>query len=251
MDDGDGVYYSGVSHRSSAGRWPQRLKKAAVGLVGLAALFGGGTFLVTSVLAARTGTDGPGALAPASPPGSSPAEVRLAPAHRSPAPGPIPGTLGAARQSSRPSPTPSPPPSLAPAPLTDDEVAASQVSRLLQAPAPAPTASGLTATSSPVTVTRETAADGSAIRVVAARYDLTGRGELLAAADRGHQTGKARCTDNFRVPGSEAAQSRPGLLLCWRTSAARSVVTVAVRRTGAPGTTASVAAINRAWTALD
>jgi hypothetical protein len=247
MDDGDGVYFAAAEHYPEERPGPRRIKKAAVAVVGLAALLGGGSFLITTVLTAHSRTSStrePAALAPAI---THSAPVRSAPAATAapPAPGPIPGTLGAARQSSRPSPTPSP--SLS-ALVTDDDIAAAQVNRLLQAPSAAP--SGMVAAQGGVTVVNSTGSDGSAIRTVSARYDVTARWELLLAADSGRQVGNARCSRNFRAAGSGAAQARPGLLLCWRTSGGKSVVTVAMTKTGSPGTTASIAAMDRAWVAL-
>lgn len=235
---GDGVYYSEGTERIQR-RSLQRRKKALVAFLGLAAVLGGGSYGITTWLAARdsitTITD---ALVPvtASSPTAHPrasASVRSARPKRTPAPGPAPVTKSAARQQYRPSPTPT-------STLTDDQIAAVQVGHLLERPHAA----------SAVVVTNETAADGSLIRVVTARRDLTGQWESLWAADAGRPVGPARCTDNFKINGSSYAEVRPGMLLCWRTSAAKSVVTIATAGSGRPAADSSVAVVNREWSRI-
>ncbi|MET0417218.1 MAG: hypothetical protein ABW022_14500, partial [Actinoplanes sp.] len=143
--------------------------------------------------------------------------------------------LSAARQSSRPSPTPSP------SVLPDDEMAGAQVSRLLPGPSDGPVAAGGT-----TVVANETGADGSAIRIVSGLHDLRKR---LWAADAGVQVGDARCTQNLRGGGTTAAV-RPRMLLCWRVSAGKSVVTVATNAAGRPQAAASVRVLDRVWQQL-
>ncbi|MGX6607158.1 hypothetical protein ACWKSP_34295 [Micromonosporaceae bacterium Da 78-11] len=241
---GDGVYYSAETDRKQR-RGSQRRKKALVAVVGLAALLGGGSYGVTTWLNARGDVTDLGAIGPVTARSSAvgkPSATRSKSAK--PAPGPAPATKSAVRQSSRPSPTPVPLST-----LSDDEIAAVQVNRLLES---SPTASGVAAAAAvaPVTVAKEQAADGSTIRVVTARHDLTGQWELLWAADMGRSVGMSRCTQNFRINGSTVAQVRPGMLLCWRTSQVKSVVTVATVPRGRPVASTSVAVINREWAEL-
>ena len=88
------------------------------------------------------------------------------------------------------------------------------------------------------------------IRVVSAHYDLTGRSELLAAADQGHVVGGARCTRNLRVGAGAAPEVRPGMLLCWRTAADKSVVTIAIDKLRPPSAAASAVVVDQEWTAM-
>jgi hypothetical protein len=234
MDEGDGVYYSETARRP-------RHRRAVAGIAALAAVLGAGAYVLTTVIVDRNRTATtaePGVLAPFGTPSPSPSRT---PSAEAPSPGPVAGTRAAVRQSTRPSPTPSP------GATPDDEIADAQVSRLLQA-RPTAAASGVAAASGPVTVANEAGADGSTIRVVSARYDLTGRWELLLAADRGRQVGDGRCTNTFKVGGT--AEVRPTMLLCWRTTAPKSVVTVATVERGTPSPPVSIAAIARAWSAL-
>ena len=242
---GDGVYYSEGTERKQR-RSLQRRKKALVAVLGLAAVLGGGSYGVTTWLAARdsitTITDGLGPMAPTARTSASahprPSATTGRP-KRTPAPGPAPVTKSAARQRYRPSPAPT-------STLTDDQIAAVQVGHLLERPYSAGSASPASA----VTVTNQTAADGSLIRVVSARRDLTRQRETLWAADAGQSVGSARCTQNFKINGSRYAEVRPGMLLCWRTSAARSVVTVATVKVGRPSAASSIAVVDREWSRI-
>jgi hypothetical protein len=92
--------------------------------------------------------------------------------------------------------------------------------------------------------------DHHTLKVVSALDDLSGQHELAWAADSGHPVGDARCTQNFRIGPSAAAKVRPTMLLCWRTSADRSVYTVAVDLDQRPSEKASVATINEVWSKL-
>ncbi len=92
--------------------------------------------------------------------------------------------------------------------------------------------------------------DHHTLRVVSARSDLTGKRELAWVADAGQPVGDARCTQNFHIGPGAPARVRPTLLICWRTSAARSVYTVAVDVDHRPSAKASVEAIDRAWDEL-
>jgi len=89
--------------------------------------------------------------------------------------------------------------------------------------------------------------DHHTLRVVSARGDLSGQRELAWVADSGHQVGDARCTQNFRIGPSAAPRVRPTMMLCWRTSAHRSVYTVAVDVQHPPSEKASVATIDQVW----
>lgn len=248
MGEGDGVYYSGSAYSGSDSAAPvsegrsaaRRAKKVVVAAVGLSALGAGAYFGTTLLTGNPPGyvSGGPAALAPVAPATSTEPTVAAPPAM--PSPGPQIGTKSGVRQSARPSPTPS---ELA---LTDDEVAAAQVGRLLQA-SPPTAATGMAIESGPVTVSDETGTDGSAIRVVAARYDLTAR---WSPADRGRAVGDARCTQNLQIGIDSAPQPRPTMLMCWRAGPAKSVVTVAIGRQRKPLDAAVLDVLDRQWLAL-
>jgi hypothetical protein len=92
--------------------------------------------------------------------------------------------------------------------------------------------------------------DKHTMKIVSAHGDLTGQRELAWAADAGHAAGAARCTQNFRFNPQSKAGGRPSMLLCWRTSATKSVYTLAVDITQKPSERASVATLNATWNAM-
>jgi hypothetical protein len=87
------------------------------------------------------------------------------------------------------------------------------------------------------------------MRIRTARYDLTGQYELAWAADGGEQVGNARCTQKFRLGGG-GVRERPTMLLCWHTSAGKSVITLATIRKGRPSKLSSTATIDEQWASL-
>ncbi|MFC7534720.1 hypothetical protein [Actinoplanes sp. GCM10030250] len=93
--------------------------------------------------------------------------------------------------------------------------------------------------------------ENGTIRILSAQRDLTGHRELLLAGDEGQAVGNGiRCTSDVRMETEVPASRRPGLLLCWRTSQARSVITMAVVPRGELPTASSIAVIGREWAKL-
>ncbi|GGK24578.1 hypothetical protein GCM10010124_16360 [Pilimelia terevasa] len=92
--------------------------------------------------------------------------------------------------------------------------------------------------------------DRRTLRVVSARADLTGQRELAWIADEGRPVGNARCTQKFQFSSGRPAAERPTLLMCWRTSAARSAYTILVDLSGRPSAADSLLALDRAWSRL-
>ncbi|WP_250007122.1 hypothetical protein [Actinoplanes sp. M2I2] len=88
------------------------------------------------------------------------------------------------------------------------------------------------------------------LKVVSARADLTGYEELSWVGGEGEPVGPAQCTQKFRLSNDMKPMERRSLLVCWRTSAERSVYTVAVNPKARPSKEASVAAITKAWAKL-
>ena len=243
MEEG-GVY-------RSERRRVQRRKKIAVGIAGLGAILAGGGYAVSAWHTAQDSLmiGDLGAFGPHPPPVQEPPPTATATASPGPSAVPAPTSrpastrLSGARRLSRPSPVPSP------SRVPDDDLASAQLSRLLQAPRSTPSGGPATAGGT-IVVTNESGPDGSAIRVLSARYDLTRRGTLLWAADGGQPVGDARCTQRLRIDGGAVTENRPGVLLCWRVSPAKSVVTVATRRAGSPVAAASARVIERTWQQL-
>ncbi len=96
----------------------------------------------------------------------------------------------------------------------------------------------------------ETTRDGT-IRVVSAKGDLTDQREMLLAADSGQPVGHSHCTNNLRFSAGAPPRKLAGLLLCWRISGARSVLTLATAKGGhKPSADASTAIIDQEWAKL-
>lgn len=215
-DDG-AVYQSEMPDRAR-----RRRTRFAAGAIGLAAVLGAGAFLLTAQLTDRdenTRNQDIGALAPVVPSArpTTPA-VSLPPG----GPSPEPPTRSAVKRSTSPSPTPS----------------------------VIPSATGLAAAGTAVNEHNVTTAEGT-VRVVSARYDLTGQRDLLMAGDEGNPVGNARCTSKLRFANSTGVRDVPSMLLCWRTSPERSVITVAVAGNGKPSRQHSVQLLDREWKKLD
>jgi hypothetical protein len=244
MSHDDGVYQSATSRRRS-----QRRKQAAVGVAGLGALLGAGAYVITAHLVGgdSTATGDTGALAPIKPPAATAMAVPEPPKQsRSATPSSARPratvTKAAARQEI--SPTPPDPEAVRKEIDAARSAAAADGHPLLRALTPAP---GVIAAQA--VITSERTPEGT-VRISTAKGDLRGQGTQLLAADDGVAVGNAHCTDNIRFSSGAPPRRIPTMLLCWRTSATRSVVTMAVATKGHPSTATSLQIINREWTRL-
>ena len=225
-------------------RFSRRRTQAAVGAVGLAAILGGGAYLVTEHLTdGGTVTSDSGALAPLTPPAagtSASPSVRTSASATSRAP--------AGNVSREPSPATS-------APKTARErvdaarAAAAENGVEVQRPLPAATVPTVVRDVR-VTNSGSLKEDGRTLRVVSGRGDLSGYRELAWVADQGEKVGAATCSQTFRFANNAEAERKPNLLICWRTSAAASVYTVMVDLDGKPSKQDSVAALAKQWSSL-
>lgn len=243
----DGVYQSATTAR------PRRRKQAVAGAIGLAAVLGAGAYVITSQVVDRDGTatTDTGAIAPIVGPASG------ASSDASPASASASASASAATSMATPTPasagtkrTRSPKPVASTSVSVEEEIKAARVAAendghpLQRARTAAPDAA-----TGPVNERDEPSANGI-MRIVSARFDLTGQRELLWAADDGEQVGNARCTQNFRLSDEAEPEKRPTMMLCWRTSTDKSVLTVAVTRKGRPSAAASVAVLDKEWAKL-
>jgi hypothetical protein len=210
------------------GRWGGRRTKIALGVVGLAAVLGAGAYTITDRLTGPRGeTTHNGAL------------VRQ--------PLPIDPASKAVTQSASSSASAS-------ATSLDPHVVASikaardkMVKDGVKVTRPLPTQS----TGSPV-VGLARSDDGSLkaggiVRVVTARSDLTGREELGWVAGGVTSYGDNKCSQTFRLFNSPRPAKKPNLLMCWRTSAKKSVVAVVVDPKGKPSRAKALDVLERKW----
>jgi hypothetical protein len=212
--DGDLPSDEEIAARTRAGRG-----RMVVGAAGLALLVSGG-YLISAQLTERnapTMNRTPGALAPMVPvTQSAPATAPTIPVTRS-AP-----TTATERDGIGPAPS---------------AVAGADTRRSITAAGGA----GGQGRAAAVSTSVRTTAEGS-IRITTAKSDLT---DLLPAADGSTPAGRGRCTRNL-LGGPPV----PARLLCWRTSADRSVITLATAATGRPSTAVSLAVLDREWARL-
>jgi hypothetical protein len=236
--EGAGVYAPGPARRA------RRRRQAAIGAVGLLAILGVGGIVATQVLddpdttaitgagaplPVASGTGAPSAVTGSTQPGSAAAST---------------ATTGAAKGA----------PTATPKPLTTEEQIAAVRSAAAKPnnqvrPGLPPNAAADTVNPADVT-TATTQQGGEDLKTVSARQDLTGYQELSLIADQGTRYGDSRCTSKIRVSPKDKPRERPTLLLCWRTSAEKSVFTVAVKRDGRPSSKLSLAAIDKRWAEL-
>jgi hypothetical protein len=229
------------------GRPDLRRRRFALGAAGLAVVLGGGAYLITSQVVdhrdATVATD-TGALAPPAGP-ASPSESATPPAvSASPSTG---ATKAKATSTSAPTTAPAPQSSTA----VDQEIKEARAKAAKDGvPLMRARTAGPDVESGPVSQRTEQRKNGE-LRIVTAKFDLTGQGELLWPANGGKSVGdNTECTQTFRFSNEAKASTKKNLLLCWRTSATRSVVTALVDRSGKPSTADSIAVIDREWAKL-
>jgi len=222
----------------------RRRKQVLLGVAGLAAVLGAGAYVITAqVLDHRdaTTTGDTGALAPMITPASATPSVDLSSAP------PATASASASVSAAPPSATPSPSRSSS----VDEQIRKAREKAAKDGyPLQRALTAGPHAESGPVSERSEPRPGGGSLRVITAKFDLSGQRELLWAADRGKAVGDSHCTQNFRFSNNTKPAIRPNLLLCWRTSADRSVATVLVDQKGKPSAAESVQIINREWAKL-
>jgi len=250
----DGGYRSSTAGRSGGRR------RAAAGALGFAALLGAGAYLMSGQVADRNGSterrdvEAIGGLAPSTLPEPS-ASVSAVPADSASAAVSAGSSPPASAATKAPGERKSPAADRKPA--ADSKKVRKEIRRARAAAAkdghPLQRAltpkEGKAAAAGVVNQRNETTPEGT-LRVLTARHDLSGQRELLMAADEGFAVGAARCTQRFRFSAGDQGRERPTMMLCWRTSANRSVVTLAVAKKGRPSAASSAVVINREWSRL-
>lgn len=229
-----------------AARRKRRRGKAAVGAAGLAALLGGGAFLVTDLLTGKPETiaTDSGALSPLAPP-SLASEPPSASASTSAT---RHGRSGAAAsKSAEPAPSAGPTTKSAEQRIKDARRDAAEHGVPLMRPLPA-----VTVPQADIRVTNSGSLQSrnGTLRVVWAPGDLTGQRELAWAADDGDPYADARCTQTLRLSNDTKGSTKPTVMMCWRTSATRSVIAIQVRLDGHPSRAVAAAAVDKQWRAM-
>lgn len=240
-DDGMTGEYSSAVPRNS-----QRRKQVVIGVVGLLSILGVGGIAAKQVIddqgtapASQVGALEP---PPAVPPPASAAVL--------PAPGtPRASVASASAAIGSASPTVVSTPGAAEplATTTPSRAAAPRSTRTLR---PLPTIAGADAVAEADVTTSTVKRGGERLKIASARADLTGYRELGWIVGKGEKVGNAHCTKKIKLSADEAVREHPTLLICWRTSAQKSVYTVAVKINGVPSKKLSAAAIGKEWARL-
>ncbi|WP_433791308.1 hypothetical protein [Actinoplanes sp. CA-252034] len=116
-------------------------------------------------------------------------------------------------------------------------------------PAPANPA-GEAAAAAAKEVTVGSAQEGGTMRIVTVRGDLAGQREIGWVAGGVKRYGQAQCSQRFKLYNEQEPKTRPNLLVCWQTSAKRSVIVVDTKIGGRPSAEKSLAVIEREWRKL-
>lgn len=224
-----------------------RRTRVVAGAVGLAGLLGGGTYVAVARLAptaSETRTHDVGALPPAATTTDAPsvpptAAVRHSGAGLRPKAGQQPTTA---------------------APVTSEayRTAAEQVAaaraaaakdgvRVVHPPVSAASPAAVAAAAAAHVENLGSLKQGSTMRVITAKMDLTGLREQGWVAGGVTAHGPASCSQTFRFGNEQKAAIKPTLLVCWRTSAHKSVITVAVDTKGHPSVAKSITTIDERW----
>jgi hypothetical protein len=85
------------------------------------------------------------------------------------------------------------------------------------------------------------------LRITSARRNLAGQRELSWIPDAGEKVGDASCSNKVRLAEGAPEMVKPTLLLCWRTTATKSVFVISVNPAGRPSKTTAVAAVDKEW----
>jgi hypothetical protein len=88
------------------------------------------------------------------------------------------------------------------------------------------------------------------LRITTARADLTDQKDQRMAADQGTKIGDVNCTQHFHFAANVKPKVIPNMMICWRLSARRSVVTLGVTHVGKPSPLTYASIIHREWAKL-
>lgn len=249
---------TGGLYASAAARSVQRRKQAAVGAVGLLAMLGAGIFVVDQVrgghdqTAVDTGALAPFEADPVTTPSPTPIASRAPSTGASARPGKMPRLQPAAASARYSRSAPASPTTATgqPSAAAEETVPATGAGPPVHRPLSPPSRATVAAAGIKVVETGSLKEEGRTMRIVSARQDLTGQRELSWVADDREAVGDAWCTQTVRLSSDVEPAKHPTLLVCWRTSAEKSVYTVAVDLSGHPSKKDSVAIIDRVWSEL-
>jgi hypothetical protein len=227
----EGGLYASAS-AADPDRAARHRRRLAAGITGAVAALAGATFLVTQLMNERQPTlPEPAALAPQTTPATTASTPEVT--------APVSRTPKITRHAA--------PVEVSPAPSMEASREASPDSAEARASAAIDELRERLRLSERSKVTEHPYEDGT-MRVVASWRDVSGESLLLRARDAGKPSGKgARCTTAIR-DDPDVNLGRPLTLMCWRTSASRSVVVVTTASSaGAEAVAVAVSLIDTEW----
>jgi hypothetical protein len=224
----------------------RRRKQALIGAVGLLAILGVGGIVAAQIIDDQdtAPTSQVGAIEP---PAAGPLVPSAATSSTTGSPRASVASTDAAIGSASPRVTSAPADPEPTATTTPSRATAPTSTRTLR---PLPPTANADAVSEADVTTSTVNRGGERLKIASARADLTGYEELGWIVGKGEKAGNARCTKKIKLSVDEAVREHPTLLICWRTSATKSVYTVAVKIKGAPSQKLSVAAVAKEWARL-
>jgi hypothetical protein len=217
----------------------RRNRQIAIGAVGLAAVLSTGAYFVTDRLTDKdTSTTDVRALAPVV------ASESARPASVAPSGGPSPSASLAAPASAAAS-------TMAITPEIRKQIDDARKKMAQDGVAVKRPVSAASREVADLTSTTEGSLDkGGIVRMVTARGDLTGQQELAWVAGGTKKHRGVPCSQTVRFSADAAPQKKANLLICWRTSAKKSVISVVVDPKGHPSSDKAVDALEEKWRSM-
>jgi hypothetical protein len=218
-------------------------RRLAVGTAGLAALLGAGAYLVTDRLVnetEQTAAQDVTVIAPADP--------AAAPA--------APASSGASPAAPIPESSAAPTPQASGSPLSDETVTeilkAREKMEKEGVEVKRPLKKGGAAQAASVEATTEgSLSTGGIVRMVTAKEDLTGQRELAWVSGGIAKYRGVPCSQTVRFSPDSPPEKKDNLLICWRTSAAKSVISIVVDPDGKPSRAKAVTALEKEWRSME
>jgi hypothetical protein len=91
---------------------------------------------------------------------------------------------------------------------------------------------------------------GGIVRIVTARGDLTGQRELAWVSGGIQKYDGVPCSSTIKVSADRPAEKKANLLICWRTSEKKSVISIVVDPDGHPSAEKAVTALDEKWRSM-
>jgi hypothetical protein len=218
----------------------QRRAMAAAGVVGLAAVLGGGAYLTTTAIRGNNATTTLDAAA------IGPATVATTVPDSPPASASAPASAAASASVTPPasSATPSVPPEVAKQIKEARENGKKYGVKVMHPVIPK------TAAPLPSDIRESTTGsieDGGVVRVISGHGDLTGQGELAYVAGGISKYRGNECTKTYKFATDLKPKKRQNMLMCWRITAQKSVAAIVIDYKGHPSKDKAAEVINAQW----